>query len=230
MAAPQDSQKSYAEEWSSSLTQTDKFDGYLIDLRKYGFTLLTGLITAGSFLSFSTTNQIVQMGVIVVTMVLVVVLYWIDVYYQNLLYGAVLRTRFLEIFRLNRALSVYISGIYGGTGMNILLIWLYIGFLIGLIVLGTIVLSVEVKIENTNTKVESNATGFKSLANTTNSAAALKTLVVERPPLWVLLLISFAFSVFVLFAIHVGVERRRDKRMQEILHLVRISTKILVSH
>jgi hypothetical protein len=43
----------------------------------------------------------IQIGVIVVTMALIVVLYWLDTYYQGLLYGASFRSRFLEIFRLN---------------------------------------------------------------------------------------------------------------------------------
>jgi hypothetical protein len=31
------------DEWKSSVSETDKFDGYLIDLRIYAFTFITGL-------------------------------------------------------------------------------------------------------------------------------------------------------------------------------------------
>jgi hypothetical protein len=103
----------YSEEWVKAREATDKFDGNLFDLRKYGFSLITGLITAGSFLGFSTPTQLIQVGVIIVTMGLIIILYWLDIYHQSLLYGAVFRTHFLEIFRLNRGLSIYISALYG---------------------------------------------------------------------------------------------------------------------
>jgi hypothetical protein len=83
--------------WRVSVEVSTKFDEILVDIRKYGFTLITGLLTAGSFLGFtiggdSVLNQlayanILHMGVIIVTMFLVVVLFWLDLYYQNLLYG-----------------------------------------------------------------------------------------------------------------------------------------------
>jgi hypothetical protein len=90
-------------EWKSCLEQTNKFDGYLFDLRKYGFTLITGLITAGSFLGFESGTGLVQVGVIVVTMILVRVLFWIDEYYQKALTRIQARGRFVEI-TLNRGL------------------------------------------------------------------------------------------------------------------------------
>jgi hypothetical protein len=125
-----------------------KFDEFLIDLRKYGFTILTGLITAGSFLGFSFSEKtglesinsnILHLGVIYVTMFLVVILFWLDVYYQNLLYGSVLRSRFLEFFRLNYRLSVYISGLYTGSHMDNVLYLLYFGFLTGIFIMGLLV-------------------------------------------------------------------------------------------
>ncbi len=45
-------------EWEECFDQVDKFDGYLIDARKYGFTLITGLTTAGSFLGFSDAERL----------------------------------------------------------------------------------------------------------------------------------------------------------------------------
>ena len=126
-----------------------KFDEIIVDIRKYGFTLITGLLTAGSFLGFtvggeSILNQlayanILHVGVIIVTMFLVVVLFWLDLYYQNLLYGSVLRTRFLELIRLRHRLSVYISGIYTGSSMKVMLYSIYAGFLLGCFFLGNLV-------------------------------------------------------------------------------------------
>lgn len=132
----------YDEEWKMCRSTTDKFDATLLDLRKYGFTIITGLITAGAFLGFSQPTKVIQLGVIIVSMVLVVILYWLDIYYMNLLFGSVFRTRFLEIFKLNRALSIYISAFYGSTRIGDLLHFLYGGFLTGLFVLGLYVVSV----------------------------------------------------------------------------------------
>jgi hypothetical protein len=51
-------------EWKPCLEQIDRFDGHLFDLRKCGFTLITGLINAGSFLGFESGTRLVQVGVI----------------------------------------------------------------------------------------------------------------------------------------------------------------------
>ena len=133
--------ENYNEEWKMCRQTTDKFDATLLDLRKYGFTIVTGLITAGAFLGFSDPTAVIQIGVIIVSMALVVILYWLDVYYMNLLYGSVFRTRFLELFRLKRGLSIYISVFYTATRIGAVLHSLYIGFLISLVILGMYVLS-----------------------------------------------------------------------------------------
>ena len=100
-----DNYENYNEEWKSCRETVAKFDNTLIDLRKYGFTIITSLLTAGSFLGFNAPTASLQVGVIIVTMTLIVILYWMDIYYQNLLVGSILRTNFLEIFRLNRGLA-----------------------------------------------------------------------------------------------------------------------------
>lgn len=84
-------------EWKSCLEQINKYDGYLNELRKYGFTLITGLITAGSFLGFEAGTGFIHVGVIIVTMILVRVLFWLDEYYQELNTGIYAQGRFIEI-------------------------------------------------------------------------------------------------------------------------------------
>jgi len=56
-------------EWEKCFDQMDKFDGYLNESRKYGFTLITGLTTASSFLGFSDAANSIQLGVIIVSVV-----------------------------------------------------------------------------------------------------------------------------------------------------------------
>jgi hypothetical protein len=141
----------YSEEWKACRDAMDRFDGILVDLRKYGFTILTGLTTAGSFLSASD-NGLIQIGVIIVTMSLTVVLYYLDIYYQSLLYGSVFRARFLEIYRLNRGLTFYISAFYGASRAGGFLHFLYYGFLAALFVLGTVVLATTPATASVNNK------------------------------------------------------------------------------
>jgi len=131
-----DNYENYNEEWKSCRETVTKFDNTLIDLRKYGFTIITGLLTAGSFLGFNEPTISLQVGVIIVTMTLIVILYWMDIYYQNLLYGSILRTNFLEVFRLERGLSFYISKLFGRAGMGAILHILYAGFLVAAFILG----------------------------------------------------------------------------------------------
>ena len=49
----QEDYDNYNEEWKSCRETVSKFDSTLIDLRKYGFTIITSLLTAGSFLGFN---------------------------------------------------------------------------------------------------------------------------------------------------------------------------------
>ena len=108
------------------------------------------------------------MGVITVSLFLVLILFWLDVYYQNLLYGSVLRTRFLEICRLKYRLSIYISGVYTGSGlaksgMATILYLIYAGFLIGVFILGIIVASIPLSTEGPKLNTQNSPTQSASV-------------------------------------------------------------------
>jgi hypothetical protein len=138
----------YLVEWKKSIEAVDKFDTILVDLRKYGFSFLTGLITAGSLLGVAVDDQHVgdqfiniQIAVIILTMVLVISLYWLDIYYQNELTGAWVRSEFLGIYRLEVIrLSSYISSFNFGSRLGGILAFIYGAFLFGLLILGSLVL------------------------------------------------------------------------------------------
>ena len=66
-------------------------------MRKTGFTVITGLMIASSFLRFQPPTKVIHIGVIVVSMDLIVVLYWLDLFYQSLLHGITYRTIFLNL-------------------------------------------------------------------------------------------------------------------------------------
>jgi hypothetical protein len=65
MVYPSTAKERYTEEvdeWKSCLPQMDKFDGYLIKLREYGFSLITGITTASGFLGTKQESAIFQVG------------------------------------------------------------------------------------------------------------------------------------------------------------------------
>jgi hypothetical protein len=139
----------YEKEWEKSSGTVDKFDQILIDLRKLGFSLVTGLIAAGTVFQLGLN---VQNGIIQATFALIAVLYWLDIYYQNVLVGAFLRAQFLEIFRLKYATNYYIGGIYNKAKIDSFITIIYLGLLIasGLIGFSINIITNE---DNSTTKV-----------------------------------------------------------------------------
>jgi hypothetical protein len=133
-------------EWEESRKAIDKFDGMLIDLRKYGFSFLTGLIAAGSLLGVAAENGTedqfvrIQIAVIIVTMILVITLYWLDIYYETMLTAAVISSEFVEKYKLKMGLSAFIASFYLYSHLGGILKFLYILFLAGLPILGIFVL------------------------------------------------------------------------------------------
>jgi hypothetical protein len=139
-------------DWKSCLEQINKFDGYLFDLRKYGFTLITGLITAGSFLGFESGTGLVQVGVIVVTMILVRVLFWVDEYYQKALTRIHAQGRFIER-KLNRGLISSMSNLKASGELSPIhppVSALYLGFTIALGALAFFAILTEANVLNVN--------------------------------------------------------------------------------
>ncbi|HXZ99437.1 MAG TPA: hypothetical protein VEK76_03730 [Candidatus Binatia bacterium] len=86
-------------EWAECRATIGRMDTALEDLRKYGFTLVTGLLTAsglvGSATSSGTAAQLVPAASLVI-MVLVLGLFAVDMYYQVLQRAAVARAADLE--------------------------------------------------------------------------------------------------------------------------------------
>ena len=96
---PDDLQK----EWQECRSIIGRLDTTLVDLRKYGFGLASGLLTANgvlggvtNFFRGVTVPSAVSAALVAVTMVLVTVLFVVDRYYSMLQWGAVNRARGLE--------------------------------------------------------------------------------------------------------------------------------------
>jgi hypothetical protein len=87
----------HLEEWKECRTSIGRFDQGIVDIRKYAFTLLTGLLTGSAFLS--STAGLPPEGrelVAVAMMLLVFSLFTIDRYLAILLRSAVERAKKLE--------------------------------------------------------------------------------------------------------------------------------------
>jgi hypothetical protein len=86
------------EEWKECRSSIDRFDTIIVDLRKYGFTLITGMLTADAFLFISLPEVSIsgQIGISIMMMILVFALFVVDRYHEVFLLGAVERAIKLE--------------------------------------------------------------------------------------------------------------------------------------
>lgn len=86
------------EEWKECRASIDRFDGIIVDIRKYGFTLITGMLTADAFLfvKMSELSFTGKISISILTMVLVFALFVVDRYHEVFLRGAVQRAKEIE--------------------------------------------------------------------------------------------------------------------------------------
>ena len=83
------------DEWKECRQTISRFDGILSDTRKYGFTLVTVLLTANALVT--TANPVVdRTAASIVVMALLLVLYLIESYYNDLLVATASRAIALE--------------------------------------------------------------------------------------------------------------------------------------
>ncbi len=138
----------HIEEWKKARDTLQSFDDKLHDLRKHGFSFLTGLFAIGSILSeivpgaadgSTITPEKVKLGVFIVTLMLIVALHLLDRNYRGFQQAAFTRAMVLER-KLNLELSEAISARHrkGRIAPNVLAVYfLFIG---GVAVLGGFVL------------------------------------------------------------------------------------------
>lgn len=88
-------------------TTIGRMDTALEDLRKFGFSLITGLLTASALVGGLASNARLALPVAgFVVMILVTALFGIDMYYQALLSSAVERAMDLEFISTNPAIKI----------------------------------------------------------------------------------------------------------------------------
>jgi hypothetical protein len=115
------------EDWKECRKTIGRLDQILEDLRKYGFSIITGLLTAGAFLGKASTTDLSAAAVFVTVMVLVAALFSVDTYYQVLLSGAVERALDLEV-QTNPPIRVtkHLSDNATKSGVSFIILALYI--------------------------------------------------------------------------------------------------------
>lgn len=138
------------EEWKQTRDVLKTFDDRIHDLRKYGFSFITGLITFDGFLlpyipvagsePPSGIPDLAKFGALVATTLLIIVLRWFDGNYQGFQYGASVRAIVLERL-LNLELSDQIARRYEVEKLWRDKIVLYAGFEAAVVVLSFALIS-----------------------------------------------------------------------------------------
>lgn len=121
-------------EWQECRKTIGRLDTTIADLRKYGFSLVTLLITASGFLGEQKPSVEHRGAASVAIMILIAVLFAIDRYYTLLLNGAVERALDLEGPEMSRDLSqdklTQVISVYAiNSGAVYVVPVLYLGFL-----------------------------------------------------------------------------------------------------
>ncbi|HXD82485.1 MAG TPA: hypothetical protein VNU27_13030 [Candidatus Acidoferrum sp.] len=83
------------DEWLECRVTVGRFDGYLADIRKYGFTLVTLLLTASALVT-PANSAVDRPAAAIVILLLLLALFMIDMYYWVMLKAAVGRAAELE--------------------------------------------------------------------------------------------------------------------------------------
>jgi hypothetical protein len=121
------------EEWKECRSTVARFDKSLVEIRKYGFTLVTGLLTANSYL-FVKVDELTpmqMMGISLIMIFLIIGLFVLDRYYLVLVRAAVKRAKYIEskkvpIMKLSTQIQVSVTQVSAHT----LIIGLYCSFIL----------------------------------------------------------------------------------------------------
>jgi hypothetical protein len=133
----------HLDEWKKARDILQFFDGKLHDLRKYGFSFVTALLTVEGILLLRsggvTMSDSAKVAVFGVTMLLILALHLIDQNYKFYQRAANMRALVLER-KLNLELSEIITDRYKAKDINKRVLLLYIVFIVGVLCLGGVAL------------------------------------------------------------------------------------------
>ena len=151
MKDPNDPNTTHFKEWEKARDILKEFDDRLHDLRKFGFSFLTALLTGSTILFESwlaagpgdegtPLPEFVKLAILVITMGLLVVLYLNDRNYRVFQRAAATRATVLER-KLNLELTEVIAQRYQNERVGVFAFLLYAAFTIGVFILGLVALS-----------------------------------------------------------------------------------------
>ena len=122
------------DEWKECRTSIERFDKLIVDIRKYGFTLITGLLTAGAFWFVKPDDNqqadYARSGISFVLNVLILALFIIDRANEVFLRAAVKRAERIEKYLGSIGLTTAISDAAEKTGIVTWAVVLYTLFLL----------------------------------------------------------------------------------------------------
>lgn len=126
-------------EWCECRVTIGRLDTILEDLRKYGFTLITGLLTASAFLGLGISRPDAGVAAFLAVAVLVTALFSVDTYYSATLSGALERALDLEVrTRWEISLTKTISNNCHRAGVVWITLGLYVALLLVAVTLGLV--------------------------------------------------------------------------------------------
>ncbi len=126
-------------DWAECRVTIDRFDRLLQDLRKFGFSLVTGLLTANALIGRAAPSSTAIAAGFTSTMVLIGALFFLDTHYEVLLSGAVERALDIEVetkpyVRVTRTISKNAAS----TDAVFLILVLYLALLTAALFLGLV--------------------------------------------------------------------------------------------
>lgn len=124
-------------EWQECRSTIARIDQLLADLRKFGFSLVTGLLTASSLAGGISKSGRALSFASVAIMVLVLALFGVDRYYQIILLGAIGRGRSLE-GHIGVAITTTIERYRVKTGAILWTLFLYLALALASLLIGLV--------------------------------------------------------------------------------------------
>lgn len=98
------------EEWKEVRGIFTRFDGYLNDLRKYGFTVIAGLLTATAIEAMLKLDESARFALLILTCAFIIALHLFDHNYRQFERAASKRAKILEpVLNINRTYAVELT-------------------------------------------------------------------------------------------------------------------------
>ncbi|AKB24910.1 hypothetical protein MSMTP_1441 [Methanosarcina sp. MTP4] len=172
-----ESYKNALTEWKEARATISKCDECLDGLRRYGFTVITGLLAVDAIQSYIKLGNPAKIGLIVITIAFIIGLYILDIYYQRIIEAATIRARILETTVLNFELNETLSDRFEQEDLKKYIKWIYIGFILIAVLIGIMVVISAAPSPLTTTSINSSINTTSSNSGIPSNISVNSTLV-----------------------------------------------------